>query len=159
MNIHIIAFGKLKEEYLSRAQAEYVKRIGAYAALKITELPEEKLPEKPSAAEIEAALAAEAARAEKLLSARALTFALCIEGKQISSPAFSAKLTDAAVAGISTVNFLIGSSFGLHEGIKSRAGFRLSMSEMTFPHQLARILLLEQVYRAYQIAAGGKYHK
>ncbi len=84
---------------------------------------------------------------------------MCIEGKQISSPEFSQKIQDVALGGHSTVTFVIGGSFGLSDEVKKRADYKLSMSEMTFPHQLARVMLLEQIYRAFQISSGGKYHK
>lgn len=157
MNVKLVTVGKLKEAYLRDACAEYAKRIGRYANLQILELEEARLPEKPQEKEIARALAQEAAAMEKLLSGYVI--ALCIEGRQRSSSDFSALLTELGVRGQGTVTLLIGSSYGLAPEIKQRADLRLSMSEMTFPHQLARVMLLEQLYRAFQIAGGGKYHK
>lgn len=158
VNIKIIAVGKLKEKYLVDGCAEYLKRMGLYCRAEITEIDEAKLPEKPSKAQIESALRSEGERIlEK--AGGTMMIALCIEGKQLSSPELSALLTRAAVDGVNTVSFVIGSSFGLSDDVKRRASVRLSMSEMTFPHQLARLMLCEQLYRACTIEAGGKYHK
>lgn len=159
MNINLIAFGKLKEISLRQAEGEYIKRIRAYVNMRIIELPEERLPEKPSSKIIQAALLAESGKTAKYLSEKHYNIAMCIEGKQMSSDTFSQTLSNIPVKGISTINFLIGSSFGLDEKLKSNVDLRLSLSEMTFPHQFARIMLLEQIYRAFQISTGGKYHK
>ena len=117
------------------------------------------MPGEPSEKQIANALEKEADMIEKKLSANALTVAMCIEGKQLSSVKLSEKMADAAVQGRSAINFIIGSSYGLAPRIKSLADIRLSMSEMTFPHQLARVMLLEQIYRAYTILSGTHYHK
>ncbi|WP_303162446.1 23S rRNA (pseudouridine(1915)-N(3))-methyltransferase RlmH [Ruminococcus champanellensis] len=146
MQVRLVTVGKLKEQYLREACAEYAKRIGRFAKLQILELEEARLPENPGEKEIAQALEAEASAIEKACAGYVI--ALCIEGKQQKSQAFAGLLT-----------LVIGSSFGLAERIKRRADLRLSMSEMTFPHQLARVMLLEQLYRAFQIQAGGKYHK
>ena len=160
MNINIIAIGKLKESYLREASLEYTKRLSGFCKLNIIELPESRLSENPSEKEIQNALANEAKLIEEQINKKsALNIALCIEGKQLSSNELSTKISDTGINGISTINFIIGSSFGLSKEIKSISDFMLSMSEMTFPHQLARILLLEQIYRAFQISNGGKYHK
>lgn len=152
--------GKLKEAYWRDAAAEYLKRLSADCKAEVIELPESRLPDSPSDKEISKALAAEAKAMEQYLSAKgAYNIALCIEGKQLTSTALSNKLASLSVDGISTVNFIIGSSFGIADEIKQRAGLCLSMSEMTFPHQLARIMLLEQIYRAFQIGKGTAYHK
>ena len=127
--------------------------------LEIVELPEQKLPESPAPAEIEQALAREAALIEEKLPKGGAVIALCIEGTELSSEALSKKLAQLASAGASQLTFLIGGSFGLHPRVKQRADLRLSMSPMTFPHHLARVMLLEQLYRAYQIDAGTRYHK
>ena len=152
--------GKLKEAYWRDASAEYLKRLSADCKAEVVELPESRLPDSPSDKEIKKALAAEAKSMEQYIAAKgAYNIALCIEGRQLTSTDLSRKLADLSVGGISTVNFIIGSSFGIDEGIKQRAALRLSMSEMTFPHQLARIMLLEQIYRAFQIGKGTAYHK
>ena len=157
MNIRLIVIGKLKEDYLLSACAEYIKRLGRYCSFELFELDECRLSDKPSDKEIAAALKKEAAQIKKY--AAGLIVPMCIEGKQLSSPELSQHITSAAVTGHSTVTFIIGSSFGLDPEIKSLGSLRLSMSKMTFPHQLARVMLLEQIYRAFQIAEGGKYHK
>lgn len=157
MQIHLITVGKLKEKWLREAYSEYEKRLQRYCRLTLTELPEARLPETPSGAEIAAALAQEG---KAILSAcKGKIIALCIEGKMRSSEEFAAILEQTAVSGGSTVSFVIGSSFGLSDEVKNRADMRFSMSPMTFTHQIARVLLLEQLYRAFQISSGGKYHK
>ena len=158
LNVNIIAVGKLKESYLRMACAEYEKRLGAFCRLGIIELAESRLPEKPSEKEILSALDEEAQAMEKKISG-AYNIAMCIEGKTLSSEKFSELITRIPVQGKSTVNIIIGSSYGIADSIKSRADMRLSMSPMTFPHQLARVMVLEQLYRAFMIAGGGKYHK
>ena len=157
--ITILCVGKLKEKFYTEAVAEYAKRLSRYCKLEITELPEERLPEDPSPALIEAALSKEADAVRGKLPQGCLLIALCVEGKLCSSEELAAFLSESAVRGGSHVVFLIGSSFGLHPSLKAMAAKRLSLSPMTFPHHLARVMLLEQVYRAYQINAGTKYHK
>ncbi|MBR5561628.1 MAG: 23S rRNA (pseudouridine(1915)-N(3))-methyltransferase RlmH [Clostridia bacterium] len=159
MNINIICIGKLKEDYLRSACAEYEKRLGAFCKLKITELAPARLPENPNDAQIEAALADESERILSKISNSDAVFALCIEGKELSSENFSKEIEKCAVSGFGSISFVIGGSHGLAPSVKSRAKFRLSMSPMTFPHQLARVMLLEQIYRAFMISNGGKYHK
>lgn len=159
ININIICIGKLKEDYLRSACAEYEKRLGAFCKLRITELAPARLPENPNDAQIEAALAYESERILSKISSSDTVFALCIEGKEISSESFSKEIEKCAVSGLSSLCFIIGGSHGLAPSVKNRAGFRLSMSPMTFPHQLARVMLLEQIYRAFMISSGGKYHK
>lgn len=156
--VQVVCVGKLKEAYWREACAEYAKRLGAFCRFSLLELPESRLPEKPSPAQIEAALKNEG---EKLLAASAGTvrFALCIEGKMLSSEQLAEKVEALGVNGESGISFLIGSSFGLSGGVKQASDFRLSMSPMTFPHQLARVMLCEQIYRAFQICHHGKYHK
>lgn len=151
--------GKLKEPYLRDAVAEYQKRLQAFCKLQTIELTPYRLPDDPGDALISDALEKEAAEIEKHIPQNAFVYALCIEGKTMSSEQFSAQLEQAAVQGSGSVVFVIGSSFGLSERVKRRANVRLSMSPMTFPHQLARVMLLEQLYRAFQIRSGGKYHK
>lgn len=155
----ILCVGKLKEKFYADAVAEYEKRLSRYCSLDIAELPEARLPENPSSAEIDQALEDEARRIESRLPKGGALIALCIEGTELSSPQLAEKLAGFAVSGISQLTFLIGGSVGLHPSLKTRADLRLSMSPMTFPHHLARIMLLEQIYRAYQIQAGTKYHK
>ena len=157
--VTLLCVGKLKEKFYADACAEYRKRLTRYCKLDVIELAEERLPDDPSPAQIDAALAKEAdAIAEKLPRGGAV-IALCVEGGPMSSEQLSDALARYAAQGISQVTFLIGGSFGLYERVKQKADLLLSMSPMTFPHHLARVMLLEQIYRAYQIAGGTKYHK
>ncbi len=157
MNIKLIVIGKLKEDYLRSACAEYIKRLGRYCTFELHELDECRLSDNPSEKEISAALRKEAEQIKRYASGYIVP--MCIEGKQLGSPELAEKLSAAGVAGNSTVTFIIGSSFGLDPEIKAMGSLKLSMSKMTFPHQLARVMLLEQIYRAFSIAKGGKYHK
>ena len=157
--VTVLCVGKLKEKFYTEASAEYAKRLSRFCKLEILELPEERLPEDPSPAQIEAALAKEAENIRAKLPASALIIAMCVEGKTRSSEELARLMADSANQGASHVVFLIGGSFGLHPSVKALAAVRLSMSPMTFPHHLARVMLLEQIYRAYQINAGSKYHK
>jgi len=151
--------GKLKEKFYAEAAAEYVKRLSRYCKLEIVELPEERLPEDPSAAQINAALAKEAEAVRGKLPPSAGLVALCVEGRMRSSEELAQLLETWSNRGEKRLVFLIGGSHGLHESVKAQAWAKLSMSPMTFPHHLARVMLLEQLYRAYQINAGTKYHK
>ena len=157
--ITVLCVGKLKEKFYQEAAAEYAKRLGRHCKLEIIELPESRLPEDPSAAEIQRALAAEAAAIREKLPKGGALVAMCIEGKPMSSEAFADVLTARMNSGVSQICVLIGGSCGLDEQLKRQAALRLSMSPMTFPHHLARVMVLEQIYRALNIAAGGKYHK
>ena len=159
LNIKIICVGKLKEKFYTAAAAEYMKRLSTLCRLEVEELPESRLPAQPSEAEIAAALKREGESIALRIPSGALTVALCVEGKQLSSLRFSQFLEACALKGRSKLCFLIGSSVGLSEEVKEKAEVRMSMSEMTFPHHLARIMLLEQLYRAFQIRDGSKYHK
>ena len=159
VNVNIICIGKLKEDYLRAACSEYQKRLGAFCKLTVTELSPSKLPESPNDAQITTALNDEADRILAKISANDAVFAMCIEGKEMSSEALSAKIDELAVSGFGSICFIIGGSHGLAPQVKQRAKFRLSMSPMTFPHQLARVMLLEQIYRSFMISNGGKYHK
>ena len=159
LNVTVIVPGKLKEKYLQAAQDEYRKRLTAFCKFNIIEVSVERLPSEPSDAEITAALEKEGKRILAAVPNQSFTYAMCIEGKQRTSVDFSKELDRLAVSGTSHVTFIIASSFGLSEEVKQFADASLSMSEMTFPHQLARIMLLEQLYRAFQISTGGKYHK
>ena len=151
--------GKLKEKFYRDAVEEYSKRLQRFCKLEITELPETRLPEDPSPAQVRQALAAEAALIRERLPRGGAVIALCVEGKPCSSEELSRRMADFSVAGRTQLTFLIGGSFGLDETLKREADWRLSMSPMTFPHHMARVMLLEQVYRAYQIAVGTRYHK
>lgn len=157
--ITLLCVGKLKEKFYIEAAAEYQKRLSRYCRLEIVELPEERLPEDPSPAQTGAALLKEAAAIREKLPPSSFLIALCVEGRERSSEELAALMTEWANRGESRLAFLVGSSFGLHESIKAQAADKLSMSPMTFPHHLARVMLLEQIYRAYQINGGTRYHK
>ncbi len=157
--VTILCVGKLKERFYIDAAAEYAKRLSRFCKLELIELAEERLPEDSSPAQLDAALAREAAALRSRLPASAVRVALCVEGELRSSEALAAWINRSASQGESHLAFLIGSSFGLHPSLKAEAALRLSMSPMTFPHHLARVMLLEQIYRAYQINAGSRYHK
>ena len=158
-DITLIVMGKLKEKFYLSAAAEYEKRLKGYCSFKLIELPEHRLPEDPSPAEIQAGLDKEA---ELIFSKLPKNSWLCIftpEGKILSSEEFAGKLKDVKNSGKSSAAFLIGSSFGISQRVKDKADFKLSMGKMTFPHHLARIMVLEQLYRTEAIQAGSKYHK
>ena len=155
----LLCVGTLKEAYWRNACAEYQKRLSAYLQLDIKEIPEERAPKEPSAAQIEAVIRAEGQRILAKIPAGSAVIPLCIEGKEFSSPALAKELDRFAVNGNGHITFVIGGSFGLSDEVKTKAALRISMSPMTFPHQLARVMLLEQLYRAAQISSGGKYHK
>ena len=157
--VTLICVGKMKERFYAEAVAEYIKRLGRYCKLTVMELPEERLPENPSQAQIDGALEKEAAAIRGRLPSSAKLIALCVEGRERSSEDLARLMEAWAGRGESQLVFLIGGSFGLHASIKAQAAEKLSMSPMTFPHHLARVMLLEQIYRAYQINAGSKYHK
>ena len=157
--ITLIAMGKLKESFYLSAASEYTKRLGGYCKFRLLELPEAKLPDDPSPGDIAAGLEKEA---DAILSKLPKGAWLCIftpEGKELSSEEFAQKLRTVKNSGKSSACFLIGSSFGISPRIKAQADFRLSMGKMTYPHHLARIMVLEQLYRAEAIQAGSKYHK
>lgn len=157
--VNIICIGKLKESYLRDASAEYSKRLGAFCKLNITEIQPKRLPDQPSEAEIDAALSAEGKQILAKIPQNSKIVAMCIEGSQMSSEQLAKQFEMDAVSGTGSLSFIIGGSFGLSDEVKKRADLKLSMSKMTFPHQLARVMLLEQIYRAFQINSGGKYHK
>ena len=160
MTIEIICTGKLKEKYWQDAAAEYSKRLGRFCKLKITELPEVRLAGE-SAAEEAAVIKAEGEAVYAKLDAGPQSFiiALDVRGKSMSSEALAEKISALTVAGKSRIVFVIGGSLGLSEQVLRAADLRLSFSEMTFPHQLMRVILLEQIYRAFKINAGETYHK
>ena len=155
----ILCTGKLKEKFYLDAAAEYVKRLSRFCKLEIIELPEQRLPQTPSEGEIAQALEKEAALIESKLLPGASVSAMCVEGKPMSSEQLADYFGKLTVSGTSKICVLIGGSCGLSERVKKKAALRLSMSPMTFPHHLARVMVLEQIYRALNIAAGGKYHK
>ncbi len=157
--ITLITMGKLKEKFYISAAAEYEKRMKGYCRFQLLELPEHRLPEDPSAAEIAAGLEKEADTILSKIPKGAWFCTLTPEGKVISSEALAQKLREVKLSGKSSACFLIGSSFGISPRVKAAADFRLSMGPMTFPHHLARIMVLEQLYRAEAIQAGSKYHK
>lgn len=159
MNITIIALGKMKEKYLTDAYKEYEKRLSAFCKLTLYELEPERLSDNPTESEILKALDTEAEKITSKIPQGSFIAAMCIEGKQYPSEKFAKLLSDAALSGKSNACFIIGSSYGLSEKIKKNADVKLSMSEMTFPHQLARIMLSEQIYRAFTIINNRKYHK
>ncbi len=159
MNITVIALGKLKEKYLKDAISEYAKRISAYAKLDIVELTPTRLSDSPSQTEIDNALTKEAEEIKKKIPNGSYVFSLCVEGKQKSSEELAKTVQEATLNGKSNIVFIIRSSFGLSPEIKKLSDSRLSFSPMTFPHQLMRVMLLEQIYRAFQINTNGKYHK
>ena len=158
LNVKIICVGNLKESYLKDAAAEYIKRLSAFCRLEIAELKEHKLPDGPSEVEISAALEEEADRILAAIPPRAAVIPLCVEGKQFSSEELAKKL-DGFATSHGSVCLIIGSSHGLAPRVKSRADLRLSVSELTFPHQLMRVLLLEVLYRCLNIQKGTRYHK
>ncbi len=158
LSVKIITVGTLKESYLRDAVAEYSKRLSAFCRLTVVQLKESKLPDSPTDKEIAAALDAEAKAILAEISPRAYKIAMCVEGKQMSSEKFAEKL-EGLTSETSEVCFIIGSSFGLSDKVKSFSDFKLSVSELTFPHQLLRVMLLESIYRAFSISAGTKYHK
>lgn len=159
LNLTVISVGTIKEKYLSDALAEYVKRLGAYAHVTMCQLKDERLPDNPSPAEIRGAVEREGKRILDALPKRAYVVALCIEGKQVSSEDFARRIEAAMGEGYSEIVFLIGGSDGLSDEVKRAAHWRLSFSPMTFPHQLMRVILCEQLYRAMNLLNGGKYHK
>ena len=158
-DITLITMGKLKEKFYTAAAAEYEKRLKGYCQFKILELPEVRLPEDPSPAEIAVGLEKEAELIFSKIPKGAWFCVLTPEGKIISSEALADKMKDVKLSGKSSACFLIGSSFGMSPRVKEKADFKLSMGPMTFPHHLARIMVLEQLYRAEAIQSGSKYHK
>lgn len=159
MKLKVITVGKLKEKYLRDGIAEYSKRMGRFAKLEMLELPDEKTPDKASQAENEQILHKEGQRILEKIADREFVIALAIEGKSLSSEAFSQYLSDLGVRGYSDVTFVIGGSLGLSPAVKTRANFLISFGKMTLPHQLMKLVLMEQIYRAFMIQQGSPYHK
>lgn len=159
LSISLICVGRMREAHYISAFAEYEKRLKPYCKLEVAELSESKLPQNPSQTEIDSGLQKESLEIEKSIPSGAFVVALCIEGKQLGSAEFAGLFQKCANEGKSRVCFVIGSSFGLDTCIKNRADLCLSMSEMTFPHHLARVMLAEQIYRSIMINENSKYHK
>lgn len=158
LNIKLITVGNLKETYLRDAAAEYTKRLGGLCRFETVQLKEAYLPNSPSRSEIEAALDSEGARILAQMPPRAYKIAMCVEGKQCSSEEFAKKLENISAA-TSDICFVIGSSYGISPRVKDVCDMRMSVSMLTFPHQLMRVILLEVIYRALNIIKGTKYHK
>jgi 23S rRNA (pseudouridine1915-N3)-methyltransferase len=159
MNITILCIGKLKERYWTDAIQEYSKRLCKYCTLSINELKEEKAPDNPSNAEEMAVKDAEGKSILKQIKKEAYVIALEVKGKELTSEALSDKIETLGIDGKSDVVFIIGGSIGLSDEVLARADFRLSFSKMTFPHQMMRVILLEQIYRAFKIMRNEVYHK
>ena len=175
LNIRLVCVGRLKEQFYTDAVNEYIKRLAGYCKPEIIEVPEHHIiSDNPARAKREIALEKESAAIRRVLNTHAnnmyvkgegnlpsstLTIALCIEGREMDSEAFSEFLSESAIKGTSRLCYIIGGSYGLHDSIKNEAVVKLSLSKMTYPHNLARVILLEQLYRAFKIIEGGKYHK
>ncbi|MBQ6568833.1 MAG: 23S rRNA (pseudouridine(1915)-N(3))-methyltransferase RlmH [Clostridia bacterium] len=159
LDVKILCVGNLKEKYWRDACDEYAKRLSALCRFSIVQINEYRLPAKPSETEILKGLEKEGEEILSKIPPGAAVYAMCIEGKQLSSTELAEGISRCAVQGKSSMVFIIGSSCGLCDKIKARADFKLSMSKMTFPHQLARVMLCEQIYRAFAINGNIKYHK
>lgn len=159
MNISVICVGKLKEKYWTQAVAEYAKRLSGYCSLDIVELKEARLPDRAGPAEEQAVKEAEGAEILKRLRDNMYVITLEVKGKELSSEKLAEKIDSLAVSGRSNIAFVIGGSLGLSEEVSKRSDFRLSFSQMTFPHQMMRVILLEQVYRSFKIIRHETYHK
>ncbi|MBR1497844.1 MAG: 23S rRNA (pseudouridine(1915)-N(3))-methyltransferase RlmH [Oscillospiraceae bacterium] len=159
LSVTLLCVGRLRERYFTEAVEEYRKRLGAFCRFTLEELPEQRLGDNPSPKEIAAALEREAEAITRRIPAGALTVAFCVEGDMLDSGEFAARLRNWAGGGRSSLCFLIGGSFGLSEELKRSAALRLSLSPMTFPHHLFRVMAVEQLYRAFTINSGMKYHK
>ena len=159
MQIDIICVGKVKELYLRDAIAEYSKRLGRYCKLNILEVADEKTPEHASEGVERQIKAKEGERIAKHIKPGAYVIALAIDGQQVTSEGFARKIDQLGIQGVSHIQFVIGGSIGMDDAILRQANYKLSFSKMTFPHQLMRVILLEQVYRAYKINAHEPYHK
>ena len=159
LTVKLICVGKMREKFYIEAFSEYAKRLQSYCRFESCEIAEQRLPENPKSGEIDAALSKEAAEILRNLPNDAYAVALCVEGKQLPSEGIAKLIADRENSGKPKICFIIGGSFGLHESVKSRADMKLSMSEMTFPHHLARVMLAEQIYRGFKINEGSRYHK
>lgn len=160
IRVNIICIGKVKEKYFIDAINEYAKRLSAFCKFTVVELAEEKIKSNnPNASQISEVINAEGRRILQKICQSDYVIAMCIEGKMFSSEELSKTIDSISISGKSTVDFIIGGSYGLSNEVKQRADLRLSMSKMTFPHQMARMILSEQIYRAFEISSNGKYHK
>ncbi|CCQ94847.1 conserved hypothetical protein [[Clostridium] ultunense Esp] len=159
MNIKIIAVGKIKEKYMREGIKEYSKRLSRYCNLEIIEIGDEKAPENLSKKDIEIIKNKEGRKLLSKIPQNSFIISLEIEGKEISSEELSKKIEDLMVGGINDITFIIGGSLGLSQEVRNKANYKLSFSKMTFPHQLMRIILLEQIYRGFRIIRGEPYHK
>ena len=159
VDITLLCVGRNKEKYYPEAASEYIKRLSSACRVNIVELPEAKISSDPSEKEIEAALGDEAERILRNIKKEHYVISLCVEGRKLTSTAFADELGRVFISGRSRLVFIIGGSFGLAESVKKASDLRLSMSDMTFPHHLARVILLEQIYRAFTIMDGSKYNK
>ncbi len=159
MNINIIAVGKIKERFIREGINEFSKRLSRYCNLKIVEIDDEKAPENLSDREMEIVKNKEGIKLLSKIPQNSFIISLEIEGKEISSEELSKKMEDLMIGGINDITFIIGGSLGLSQEVRSKADFKLSFSKMTFPHQLMRLILLEQVYRGFKIMKGEPYHK
>lgn len=157
--VKLICVGKMRERFYLDAFAEYRKRLQAYCRLELCEIGEQRLPDAPSEKEIAAALEKEAEEIVRAIPPDAYAVALCVEGKQMPSEGMAALLAERESSGKPKLCFIVGGSCGLAESVKRRCDRRLSMSEMTFPHHLARVMLIEQIYRGFKINEGARYHK
>lgn len=157
--VKLICVGKMREKFYINAFSEYEKRLRSYCRLELCEITEQKLSDNPSAGEISAALTKEAGDILKNIPSDAYVTAMCVEGKQFPSEGIAKLISERENSGKPKLCFIIGGSYGLHESVKERADCKLSMSEMTFPHHLARVMLAEQIYRGFKINEGSKYHK
>ena len=159
MRIDLICVGRLKERYFHAACAEYAKRLSRDCRLEVAQIDEKRLPASPTEGVIAAALEKEAGQIRAKIRRGSVVIAMCVEGDRLGSEAFAKMISDCAKGGDSSMTFVIGGSHGLSEALKREADVRLSMSDMTFAHHLARVMLLEQIYRAFRILAGSGYHK
>lgn len=158
INVTVIAVGRLKESYLREGCGEYIKRLGAYAKVSVIEINEERCSDNPSTGEIQSVIKKEGERIIKKIPKGAVVIPLCIEGAEYDSRGFSAVIEKISL-NCSHICFVIGGSYGLDDGVKSLGKIKLSFGKMTLPHQLARMVLLEQIYRAFSISNNSKYHK
>lgn len=159
MNIKIIVVGKIKEKYIREGIKEYSKRLSKYCNLEIIEVADEKAPEKLSKKDMEIIKNKEGAKLLSKIPQNSFIISLEIEGKEISSEELSKKMKDIMISGINDITFIIGGSLGLSQEVRNKANYKLSFSKMTFPHQLMRVILLEQIYRGFRIMRGEPYHK
>lgn len=158
MNISIICVGKIKEKFYTEALKEYVKRIGRFASIDITEIPDESIPQNPSEKQMEQIKEREGEKILSKIRSQSFVIAMCIEGKLISSEELAATMKNSFLSS-SRITFIIGGSLGLSYAVKKRADLRISFGRITLPHQLMRVVLSEQIYRAFMINAGAAYHK